>query len=244
MGRGYYDYFNGVGVFSGPAGDRDKGYYSFDYGAWHIIALNSNCDDDASLCSAGGRQDQWLRADLAANPATCTLAFWHHPHFSSGYDHGNGGMMLPIFTTLYNNGVDVALVGHSHDYERFQPQTPSGSLDPSYGITEFVVGTGGAPFTGSSFREPNSAVFNNTTFGVLRMTLRSTSFDWQFMPVAGKTFSDSGSRSCHGAPVATTSVAPLAADTGNGQPLPNVADLPHQAAASRERIARRGGRGS
>jgi calcineurin-like phosphoesterase family protein len=200
MARGYYDYFNGVGVFSGPAGDRDKGYFSFDIGTWHLIGLNSNCDKLPSFCVSGGPQETWLRADLASHPNTCTLAYWHHPHYSSGHDHNNNNMFLPIVSTLYEFGVDVALVGHSHDYERFAPQNPNAISDPAFGITEFVVGTGGAPFTGSSGRAANSVVFNNTTYGVLQMTLKPTSYDFRFIPIAGQTFTDTGTGICHGRP--------------------------------------------
>jgi chitodextrinase len=193
---GYYDYFNGVGVSNGPAGERGKGYYSFDVGSWHLIALNSNCESGG--CEAGSAQEQWLRSDLAANPRTCTLAYWHHPRFSSGHD-GNNLFMQAIWQDLYNAGVDVALVGHSHDYERFAPQDASGNLSPTRGIREFVVGTGGAFWTGLSTAKPNSEVRQNTTFGVLELTLHPTSYGWQFVPEAGKTFSDSGSQACSGA---------------------------------------------
>jgi acid phosphatase type 7 len=192
-GSGYFDYFNGIGVNNGPAGERGKGYYSFDVGAWHLIALNSNCD---SGCQAGSAQEQWLRSDLTANPRACTLAYWHHPRFSSGHDHNNL-FMQDIWRDLYDAGVDVALVGHSHDYERFGPQNANGNLDPTRGIRQFVVGTGGAFFTGLSTPEPNSEVRQNTTYGVLKLTLHPTSYDWQFVPEAGRTFSDSGSQACH-----------------------------------------------
>jgi hypothetical protein len=193
-GSGYFDYFNGIGVNSGPAGEQGKGYYSFDLGAWHMIALNSNCGSGG--CQAGSAQEQWLRSDLAANPRACTLAYWHHPRFSSGHDHNNL-FMQDIWRDLYDAGVDLALVGHSHDYERFAPQDASGNLDPAKGIRQFVVGTGGAFFTGLSTPEPNSEVRQNTTYGVLKVTLRPTSYDWQFVPEAGKTFGDTGSQACH-----------------------------------------------
>jgi hypothetical protein len=193
-GGGYFDYFNGSGANNGPAGERGKGYYSFDVGAWHLIALNSNCS--RVPCGSGSAQEQWLRADLAAHRNTCTLAYWHHPRFSSGHD-GDGTFMQAIWQALYNAGADVVLVGHSHDYERFAPQNASGGLDRNRGIREFVVGTGGAFFTGLSTTKPNSEVRQNKTFGVLRLTLRSTSYDWQFVPEPGKTWTDAGSNACH-----------------------------------------------
>jgi acid phosphatase type 7 len=201
--RGYYDYFNGVGVFSGPAGDRDKGYYSFNVGSWHVVAINSCATKPGGVCNPGTAQVSWLQADLAANSTACTLAYWHHPHFSSGHDSNNGGMMTAVFQALYDAGADVVLVGHSHDYERFAPQRPNGTLDNSFGIREFVIGTGGAPFTGGSQDEPNSQVFNKTTYGVVKLTLQSNGYNWQFIPIAGQSFSDTGSASCHGVPSAS-----------------------------------------
>ena len=194
-GAGYFDYFYGSGVNSGPFGARGKGFYSFDVGTWHLIALNSNCS--RVPCSAGSEQEQWLRADLALHQNACTLAFWHHPRFSSGHD-GDNTFMQPLWQDLYNANADVALVGHSHDYERFAPQNASGALDRTTGIREFVVGTGGAFFTGWTTPKPNSEVRQNNTFGVLKLTLHPTGYDWQFVPEAGKTFTDSGSGACHG----------------------------------------------
>jgi hypothetical protein len=211
---GYYDYFNGVGNFTGPAGDRDKGYYSYNLGAWHIIVINSNCAA-VSGCQAGSAQEQWLRADLAANPATCTLAYWHHPRFSSSPIHGSQAYMQPIWQALYDYRADVVLSGHVHNYERFAPQTPAGVADPGRGIREFVVGTGGNntfyPFTNPPL--PNSELRNTNTFGVLKLTLHASSYDWEFVPAGTGTFTDSGSDDC--VPTAVGGVArppDLAAD--------------------------------
>jgi acid phosphatase type 7 len=194
-GSGYFDYFNGSGVNNGPAGERGKGYYSYDVGSWHLIALNSNCA--RVPCNAGSAQEKWLRSDLAANPRTCTLAYWHHPRFSSGHD-GDGTFMQDIWKALYDNNADLVLVGHSHDYERFAPMNANGALDRTRGMRQFVVGTGGAFFTGISGARANSEVRQNTTFGVLKLTLHPTSYDWKFVPEAGKTFTDSGTEACHG----------------------------------------------
>jgi hypothetical protein len=195
--KGYFDYFNGVNVFSGRAGDRDKGYYSFDIGTWHLIALNSSDHCNEVDCAKGSPQETWLRADLAAHPASCTLAFWHHPRFNSGHE-GNAAFMQPMFQDLYDADADVVLGGHAHDYERFAPQDPKGKFDRARGIRQFVVGTGGAFFTPFGSRLPNSEVRNGSTYGVLKLTLHASSYDWQFVPEAGKTFTDWGSDSCHG----------------------------------------------
>jgi hypothetical protein len=186
---GYFNYFGAA------AGNPGQGYYSYDIGAWHLIALNSNCGD-AGGCSASSPQGQWLAADLAAHTNFCTLAYWHIPLFSSGgRDETNS---QPFWQVLYNHNVDVILNGHDHIYERFAPQTPNGILDNVGGISEFIVGSGGANHTDLPTIAANSEVRNDNTFGVLKLTLHPTSYDWQFVPEAGKTFTDSGTGACHG----------------------------------------------
>jgi len=186
----YFDYF---GVL---AGDPKTGYYSYDLGAWHIIVLNSECRDVGG-CEAGSPQGKWLRADLASHTVACTLAYWHKPLFSSGSAHGNDLTMKPLWDALYEANADVVVNGHDHDYERFAPQTPDGAPDPGRGIREFVVGTGGKSHRPFSEPKPNSEVRDATAFGVLKLTLKSKSYDWQFIPEEGKTFTDSGSGACH-----------------------------------------------
>jgi hypothetical protein len=191
---GYFDYFNGVGNSTGPAGARDKGYYSYNLGSWHIVALNSNCSKVA--CTSGSTQEAWLRDDLARNPTKCTMAFFHHPRWSSGLA-GNNSNMGSLVTDLYRAGADVILAGHDHLYERFGPQNPSAGADSATGIREFIVGTGGKSLVDFTSVQPNSQVRDNTTFGVLRMGLHSDSYDWKFQPIAGQSFTDSGSTNCH-----------------------------------------------
>jgi Ca2+-binding RTX toxin-like protein len=211
--RGYFDYFNGLGRQRGPAGDRDKGYYSFNLGSWHLIALNSNCDQldrgtAADGCAAGSPQESWLRSDLATERKTCTLAYWHNPRFNSGF-RGNQLEGQAFWNALYEAGADVVLGGDAHDYERFAPQNPVGVSDPARGIRQFVVGTGGVFFTGWSSAKPNTEVRQNHTFGVLLLTLRPASYEWRFVPEAGGTFTDSGSGVCHGRPPGFTAPPPL-----------------------------------
>jgi hypothetical protein len=184
------------GYFGAAAGDPATGYYSYDLGAWHIIVLNSNCWAIGG-CHAGSPQERWLRADLAAHPVACTLAYWHHPRFSSGAVHGSNGELTPIWEALYEANADVVINGHDHGYERFAPQDPRGRPDPERGIREFVVGTGGRSHYAFATPLANSEVRNANTFGVLQVTLHPTSYDWQFIPEAGKTFTDSGSTACH-----------------------------------------------
>jgi hypothetical protein len=187
---GYYNYFGAT------AGDSDKGYYSYDLGAWHIIALNSMCENVGG-CGATSPMVTWLKEDLAADHSSCTLAYWHHPVFSSGSEHGNDPKMIPSWDALYEADADVVLSGHDHDYERFAPQTSSGVADPARGIREFVVGTGGRSQRTFGTIRANSQVRNYGTYGVLKLTLHPLSYDWEFMPEAGKTFSDSGTSNCH-----------------------------------------------
>ncbi len=186
---GYFDYFGS------RAGERGKGYYSFDLASWHIIAINSNCGQVS--CSANSTQEQWLRADLAAHSNDCTLAMWHHARFSSGHD-GDNTFMQTMWKDLVDGNAEILLSGHSHDYERFAPQDANGNLDTSNGVRQFVVGTGGAFFTGlgTSF-DDNSQAHQNNTYGILQLTLRADAYDWRFVPEAGKTYSDSGTTSCH-----------------------------------------------
>jgi hypothetical protein len=184
------------GYFGSAAGDPSKGYYSYDLGAWHIVVLNSNSACTTIGCSATSAQVQWLKADLAANTKSCTLAYWHHPRFNSGVEHGNLTAVGPFWDALYAAGAEVVLNGHEHLYERFAPQTPNAVADPN-GIRQFTVGTGGAAlYSFSSTLQPNSERRNNTSFGVLKLTLKSGGYDWQFIPATGS-FTDSGSGTCH-----------------------------------------------
>ncbi|MBA3912867.1 MAG: metallophosphoesterase [Acidobacteriales bacterium] len=190
-GASAYDRYFGLG-----AGDPHHGYYSYDLGAWHILALNSECADVGG-CTADSPQGRWLQQDLNSHPAACTLAYFHKPLFSSGAKHGNDPEMKPFWDMLYHAGADVVIGGHDHDYERFAPQDPNGHADSAHGIREFVVGSGGK----NSHRtfgqaKPNSEIRNADTFGVLKITLHLASYDWEFIPQAGKTFRDSGHGTC------------------------------------------------
>ena len=198
----YYSYF---GANAGPAG---RGYYSYTLGAWHVLALNSSVP-----ASAGSAQEQWVRTELAANPAACTIAYWHHPVFSSGR-HGNNPHMANILKVLYAQGVDIVLNGHDHTYERFAPMDPDGQLDMANGFRQFIIGTGGISLYEFNSVQPNSEVRNNTSYGVLKLTLNASSYDWEFVPIAGQTFRDRGSAACV-APSTTPSVTLPATDGWN-----------------------------
>jgi len=186
---GYFDYFGEA------AGDPAKGYRSLDIGAWHVVVLNSSCRHSGG-CGPRSPQVKWLADDLAANPRTCTMALFHHPRFSSGR-HGDNEDYVAFWATLHAAGVDVVLNGHDHIYERFAAQTPSGAPDPEGGIRQFTVGTGGANHTDVTTVRPNSEVHNDTTFGVLKLTLHPSSYDWAFVPEAGEVFTDTGTGECH-----------------------------------------------
>src|SRR5205807_1137551 len=164
-----------------------------DLGAWHIIALNGEIST-----SAGSAQEVWLKADLAASTKTCTMAYIHRPRFSAGY-HGSNSSMQPLWQDLYDAGAELYIAGHNHDYERFAPQDANGVADPVKGIREFVVGTGGAGSEAWSTTPPiaNEEVWADPTWGVLKLTLRAGGYDWQFVPITGQTFTDSGSGTCH-----------------------------------------------
>ncbi|HUC20085.1 MAG TPA: metallophosphoesterase, partial [Candidatus Polarisedimenticolaceae bacterium] len=199
---GYYDYFGAA------AGDRSKGYYSYNLGAWHMIVLNSNCTYVA--CGVGSAQEAWLRADLASHTQTCTLAYWHHPRFSSGAEHGNNTLVQPLWQALHEARADVILTGHDHTYERFAAQRADGVADGS-APTEFVIGTGGKNHYAFGAIKVNSLAHNNTNYGVLKMTLHSASYDWQFIAEGGG-IADSGTAACVvPSPVSPSAPAPAAA---------------------------------
>jgi acid phosphatase type 7 len=190
-GAPYYAYF---GSRAGPSG---RGYYSYTLGSWHVISLNSNVS-----MAAGSAQYTWLQHDLAASTALCTLAYWHHPLFASGIQVGGSTGSKPLWNLLYAAGADVVVVGHEHNYERFAPQTPGGLANASYGLREFVVGTGGKTLSNEvrSPRLANSQVFNGMTWGVLVLRLGEGGYRWKFVPVSGRSFTDAGSTACHGKP--------------------------------------------
>jgi hypothetical protein len=186
---GYYAYFGA------RAGDPDEGWYAYNLGAWRIYALNSNCSDIGG-CGSGSPQVAWLKADLAAHPHQCTLAYWHHPRFSSGM-HGNNPSTDGLWDALYAARAEIVLSGHDHSYERFAPMSGGGSLDPGRGIVEYVVGTGGREHYSFPTVLPTSRARNATTWGVLKLTLSAGSWASRFVPVAGKTYSDRSSGTCH-----------------------------------------------
>ncbi|MGI8511420.1 MAG: metallophosphoesterase family protein [Solirubrobacteraceae bacterium] len=195
---GYFDYFNGVGVRTGPAGDRAiGGYYSYDVGSWHVIALNSECEQVPGGCGPSSTQTRWLRADLAAHPAACTLAYFHGPLFTSGRYTDKSDDVRPFWQALYDAGADVVLSGHDHVYERFAPQTPAGAPDPARGIREFTVGVGGRgphEFVGVS---PNSEVRIDNLVGAIQLTLGQGRYDWRLVRAPTGAAADSGSARCH-----------------------------------------------
>lgn len=186
---GYFGYF---GV---AAGDPRTGYYSYDLGEWHIIVLNSNIAGVNMKIPLAPELD-WLRADLAGHPAACTLAMWHHPRFSSGTTHGSDTTLAVFWQVLYDADADVVVSGHEHNYERFAPQSPAGALDTVRGIREFVAGTGGGGFDplGPPIANSQAASIDH---GVLELILRPGAYSWRFVPMAGQTFSDSGTAACH-----------------------------------------------
>lgn len=190
---GNHDYHTaGAGGYFSYFGSRaPAAHYAWNIGAWRFYSLNSEIAHDAS-----STQISWLKQDLAANPKACVGAYWHKPLFSSGR-HGNISGGRPFWDALYAANADLILVGHDHLYERFAPQNPSGQLDTARGIREFVVGTGGAGLYEFTTIRPNSEVRKNSVWGVLKVTLHASSYDWKFEPIAGQTFAESGSQTCH-----------------------------------------------
>lgn len=187
--EGYFQYFGE------RAGDPSKGYYSYDLGSWHVIVLNSNCGEVGG-CGRGSPQYRWLIEDLEEHRPACTVAYMHHPRFSSGIRRGTPTLQS-LWEALYRNGIDLALAGHHHAYERLAPMDDQGASDPAQGIRSFVVGTGGRSRYPFSFTLPTSEVRDNTSYGVLKLTLHDGSYDWEYLPAKGAAFSDAGSSQCH-----------------------------------------------
>jgi hypothetical protein len=200
---GNHEYQDGVDAtfdyFGDRAGPRGQGFHSFDIGEWHVIVLNDNGPEAGGPAfDAGSQQDQWLIADLAQNRRRCTLAIWHSPLFLSSVAEGyiRNGNRKTLWDRLYAAGAEIVINAQQHQYERFPPMTPDGTLDDARGIRQFNVGTGGESTTTPTEIHPLSAVIG-VDFGVLRLLLKSDGYDWEFHPVAGKTFTDSGSGTCH-----------------------------------------------
>ena len=235
--EGYWNYFGDAATPLQP-GCRSNclGYYSFDVGDWHVVVLNSMlCGPlGSNQCYAGSAQQKWLQNDLQNRSSQCVLAAWHHPLFSTN-ERAPG--TKPLWDTLYANGAEIVLNGHLHRYEQFGPQDGSGNAS-AYGMREFVVGTGGKNFQGWNGRgAANLEVVDDTSFGVLRLSLRSDGYSWQFVPAAGGQFSTSGSDSCHGAPgsASATESSPQAVHA-----FTMVMDLPNKSVqrSTRRRLGR------
>jgi acid phosphatase type 7 len=203
----YFDYFSAKNGFklprapvpnttANPGLTPGKGYYSYNRGSWHIVALNSNCNKVGG-CAKTSAQGKWLQNNLAnTTNKQCTLAYFHHPLFSTGNNVTNPNVK-PLWQILYNNGGDVILNGHAHRYERYAPLTPGGRIDLQNGIRQFVAGTGGAPGGSEVQQAPGVERVKTGTSGVLKLTLSAGSYSWEFVPIAGQTFTDSGNGPCH-----------------------------------------------
>ena len=196
------------GYFGAAAGDPTKGYYSYDLGTWHVVALNSNIS-----MSVGSPQEAWLKADLAATTQQCIVAYWHYPRFYSGTNIIRNSVK-PLWDDLYAARADLIVNGHAGNYERFAPMTPDGTLDAVNGIREIIAGTGGLRHTSFTNIAPNSEIRDNTSYGVLKLTLDAATYTWQFVPVAGAAFQDSGSGVCHRAPPVAKPGGPYTGQVG------------------------------
>lgn len=180
--------------FGAAAGTPGEGWYAYDSGAWHVVVLNSNCDEIGG-CGPNSPQAEWLRQDLAAHPAGCTLAYWHHPRWSSGEQHGSDPMTDVFWRTLHDAGGDLVLTAHDHLYERFMPMDADGAAAEA-GMAQFVVGTGGRSLYAFGQILPTSAARDNSTYGVLKLTLHPDRYEWEFVPASETKFSDAGSAAC------------------------------------------------
>ena len=213
--EGYFTYFGDAASPTEPPGCKKdcKGYYSYNLGSWHVVVLNSNCGFVSGGCAKGSPQEKWLRADLAnTTNKQCTLAYWHHPRFASS-GVGSNTAVAPFWDALYEAYAEVVLNGHAHNYERFAPQTPSGQSDQTRGIREFVVGTGGRSLNAFKTVRANSQVRLNSYYGVIKLTLHTDGYDWQFVTAPNGTVRDSGSGTCHGGTTPSPTGPPTVTDT-------------------------------
>lgn len=186
--RGAAGYYSYLGAIAGP---RPQGYYSYALGTWHIVVLNSNCEQVGG-CDAASPQGRWLRDDLATAGTGSILAYWHHPRFSTGF-HGDDTAVADFWRLLHDAGADVVLNGHDHDYQRFARIDPQGQPD-AHGIREFVVGTGGADLRDFSRDAPSILEYRqNTTHGILRLDLGTCGYRWEFLPADDRPALDQGS---------------------------------------------------
>lgn len=188
-GDAYFRYFGA------RAGAPGEGWYSYEAGAWHVIVLNSNCDLVGG-CGLGSPQHDWLTADLALSDATCTLAYWHHPRFSSG-PHGDDPSVAPLWQALYDADADLILVAHDHIYERFAPQDPNGQADAARGIRQITAGTGGKDLYAFEHQPASSELAMNDRFGVLELALTDGAYAWRFIAAPDASVIDSGAAACH-----------------------------------------------
>lgn len=220
---GYFEYFGAA------AGDPQEGYYSYELGSWHVVVLNSNCEEVGG-CDAGSEQERWLREDLEDHPNSCTAAYFHHPRFSSG-GGGNSSAVRPFWEALYEADAEVVLSGHAHHYERFAPQTPSGQADQAQGIREFVVGTGGYSLNTFKSVQANSEKRISDSYGVIKLALRPEGYDWRFVTAPGGKVADSGRASCHGEPSGPPPPPPdtTAPKVTSTTPKPNATGVGHTA---------------
>jgi len=192
--EGYYRYWTSK---DRPTGSGRSGYYSWDLGAWHLIALNSNCD--FVPCDEGSPQNDFLEQDLADTSQPCILAYWHHPLFNSGEDHGNSEPpgAKAFWHDLTAAGADIVLNGHEHNYQRYGKQDASGRAI-SNGIREFVAGTGGKSHYGLlEEKDRNYEAGNATDFGVLLLHLGSGAYSWEFVSVSGAVLDAGGPVACN-----------------------------------------------
>jgi hypothetical protein len=186
---GYFPYFGAL------AGAPDRAYYSYNLGAWHVVVLNSNCW--IVSCVPNSSQERWLRADLAAHPNRCTLAYWHHPRHSSAQQSRENMTVDPLWRALAEGGADLVLTAHVHNYERIAPLDADGAVSHARGMRSFVVGTGGRSSQRFAAIKHYSEKSSADTFGILLLSLRPEGYDWNFTPEAGRDFTDTGSASCH-----------------------------------------------
>jgi hypothetical protein len=178
-----------------------------------VIALNSQLcpaiykNSDTEPCGPGDPQYDWLAADLAANDALCTVAYFHHPRvawikwINADWNDEGEERTKPFWDLLYANGADLVLTGHEHFYQRWYPMNPDLELDRARGIVQIIAGGGGESLQppGSWNHRPDEVAASfGGGYGHVELRLRPDRFDWRYVPAHGQpTYIDEGSRACH-----------------------------------------------
>jgi 3',5'-cyclic AMP phosphodiesterase CpdA len=149
-----------------------KKYYSFKpKPGVRLFAIDSNYID--------GKQLEWLEKELTASGSEWKIAFFHHPLYSSGETHGSAdaqrGLLEPLFL---KHGVNVAIMGHEHFYERLKPQK---------GVNYFIVGSSAKLRKGDLRKSAMTAYGNDSEYAFMLIEIDGDDLYFQTISDKGVT---------------------------------------------------------